>query len=271
MKLSEYHSSHGLQGQLKLTQTGQTFDFRFHKGEDRLHIKAIIAGVHTDAWLVAEKIPTENPDDMRDMRLTVLVQAAPMADAMDTRRKEAAMVELPRPAAPVAAPVAAPPPVVVPPPAVAPAPVVEPRIRVAIDVDGMPMAAGGDMNDDAPEENREPVTATPAKTQPTEGWEQPNEVPFVGLNAAPKQAVEPTTPNDGVIRSVDKDAAAAQALGGSAPSTVPDADAALFTPPHFGPGPTNPGEVNRSVRDGMVQMDRMSGNVEQEAPRRRRR
>lgn len=75
MKLSDYHDAHGLDGTIRLTQTGEVFHFDLVKGQNALHVTVNTAGHVKEGVIRFEKIPGLRPDEPFDMKITLEVPA----------------------------------------------------------------------------------------------------------------------------------------------------------------------------------------------------
>lgn len=179
VKQSDYHQAHGLSGSIRLTQSGQTVDFHFPKGENRLHLQCDVGGHKSDAWLVAEPLPAEDGQE-QDMRLTLVIQGeGRKVDAK--RRAEASAVH------------------------------VSSKITEVLP---SPNATAGDIHEDGPTEERDLVRNEPSReTNTVDAWAKPNDVNQDGFEGNPKTHADDWSGEEGKDgHTIAGDAAVEEAL-----------------------------------------------------------
>lgn len=85
MKLSQYHQTHGLDAQIRLTRTGESLHIQLPKGVTREHITATVGGMAVEGYVELAPRPDVDPNDPIDCVLLVVlpgaVQAVPRARA----------------------------------------------------------------------------------------------------------------------------------------------------------------------------------------------
>jgi hypothetical protein len=239
MKQSAFHDSHGLNGSLRLTSTGESFNFQFPKGENRLHVQCNVGGHVSDAYLVVEKNPMGHSEDPRDMRLTLIVQGAPAYATLDPVNQAIDAVKSRDVVREVAS--------------MTVSAVVDAFSKTlpSPDIDGMPNTPG-DIHEQHPDEPREKVVLAGDLAPRKEGWETPNPVQDLGFSTRP-QPVDPLVYPKAPGRPLS-----------AQPTVSPSQN--LETSIQYGPGPENPGNVDRSVQDGMVRMGRFYSDSATQKP-----